>query len=256
MCDCGRPHSPQIFSPLTAAAPAPHTRRQWLRGLAASAALGTVLGPRAWADNPAPSAPRPSAQEALQLLQQGNDRYAQGNTRLRAPTQGRSERTRGQWPYAAILSCADSRVPPELVFDAAEGDLFVVRLAGNFASTEALASLEYAVHVLQVPLLMVMGHSHCGAIAATVHMLQSGASLPGHLPSLTQAIAPALSPLPPLPAEGDAAQRMAQATVLNVQHNVRNLHTASTLLRPKLANGQLHIQGSVLDIASGRVNWL
>lgn len=249
MCKCGQLHRPSLFSALHTAATG--TRRQWLLGLAATAAVGTSVGPLAWADNPAPADPRPTPQEALARLQHGNARYVQGSNQARTTTQGRSERTRGQWPYAAILSCADSRVPPELVFDAAEGELFVVRLAGNIASTEAIASLEYAVHVLQVPLIMVMGHSHCGAIAATLHMLQSGASLPGHLPSLTQAIAPALAQMP---SEGTTAQRISQATALNVQRTVKQLQTVSPLISAKLSNAQLQIHGGVLDIASGQLS--
>lgn len=254
MCECGTRHAPS-FACSEGTGPRPASRRQWLQ-YASTFTAASALGFRpALADNPAPRTPRPTPAQALQRLQQGNTRYVTGNTQPRDSTQGRAERTRGQWPYAAVLACADSRVPPELVFDAEEGELFSVRLAGNFASPEALASLEYAVHVLQVPLLVVMGHSQCGAIAATLHMLQSGATLPGHLPRLTQAIAPALQGMP---ATGNtpAAQRTADATALNVQYNVAQLQSTSPLLRPALDSSSLRIQGSVLDIATGRVNWL
>lgn len=252
MCDCGQRHSAPGFSSLLPSAE--YTRRQWLRGATASIAAGLslshpILG---WADNPAPSAPPLTPAQALQRLQAGNARYVAGKPTQRQPLAQRTNLTRGQWPYAAILSCADSRVPPELVFDAAEGELFVVRLAGNIASAEALASLEYAVHVLHVPCIVVMGHSQCGAIAATVHQLQSGANLPGQLPSLTQAITPALQKLH----AQDPAQRLAQATALNVQHQVQQLRGAAPIVAPAVASGQLHIHGSVCDLASGRVNWL
>jgi carbonic anhydrase len=89
----------------------------------------------------------------------------------------------GQNPFAAVLSCADSRIAPELCFDTARGDLFVCRIAGNFASDEMVASLEYAVQVLNTPLIMVLGHEACGAVDATIKSVKDGSTLPGHLPS-------------------------------------------------------------------------
>ena len=99
---------------------------------------------------------------------------------------------RGQNPFAAILSCADSRIAPEYCFDTARGDLFVCRIAGNFASDEIVASLEYAVQVLNTPLIMVLGHEACGAVDATIKSVKDGTTLPGHLPSLVDAIRPAV----------------------------------------------------------------
>jgi carbonic anhydrase len=93
---------------------------------------------------------------------------------------------------AAILSCADSRVSPELLFDQGPGDLFVVRLAGNFVDDDGLASLEYAVKFLGAPLLMVLGHSNCGAVDAAIKVVKEGAELPGHLPELVDSIKPAV----------------------------------------------------------------
>ena len=93
----------------------------------------------------------------------------------------------GQNPFASILSCADSPIAPELCFDTARGDLFVCRIAGNFASDEMVASLEYAVQVLKTPLIMVLGHEACGAVDATIKSLKDGTTLPGHLPSLVAA---------------------------------------------------------------------
>jgi carbonic anhydrase len=107
---------------------------------------------------------------------------------LRDFSAGRAERTKSQYPISAVLSCADSRVAPEFAFDQGPGDLFVVRLAGNFANDDGLASLEYAVKFLGVPLVMVLGHSNCGAIGAAIKVVDDNAELPGHLPGLVQSI--------------------------------------------------------------------
>ncbi len=109
----------------------------------------------------APNAISPDA--ALQRLMQGNERYAANAPDHKDYSAGRAARVSAQFPIAAILSCADSRVSSELAFDQGPGDLFVVRLAGNFLDDDGLASLEYAVRFLDVPLLMVLGHSNCGA---------------------------------------------------------------------------------------------
>src|SRR3712207_3984048 len=105
---------------------------------------------------------------------------------------GRVARAAVQYPFAAILSCADSRVSPELAFDQGPGELFVVRLAGNFVNDDGLASLEYGTRFLGVPLVMILGHSNCGAVSATIKVLQEGAALPGHLPELVNSIKPAV----------------------------------------------------------------
>jgi carbonic anhydrase len=97
-----------------------------------------------------------------------------------------------QFPIAAILSCADSRVAPEFAFDQGPGDLFVVRLAGNFANDDGLASLEYAVKFLGVPLVLVLGHSNCGAVSSAIRVVEDNAEPPGHLPGLVQSIKPAV----------------------------------------------------------------
>src|SRR4029077_5997837 len=95
-----------------------------------------------------------------------------------------------QFPIAAILSCSDSRLAPELAFDQGPGDIFVVRVAGNFVNIDGLASMEFAVKVLGVPLIMVLGHSNCGAIASAVKVVMDRAELPGHLPELIKSIEP------------------------------------------------------------------
>jgi carbonic anhydrase len=113
-----------------------------------------------------------------------------GNGAKRRLLGRRAERALGQTPYASIVSCADSRVAPELIFDEGPGDLFVVRIAGNFVNEDGLASLEFGSAVLGSRLIMVLGHTACGAIQATIDVVQKGTELPGHLPSLATALRP------------------------------------------------------------------
>src|SRR6202171_1952334 len=119
-----------------------------------------------------------SPDAALELLMKGNERYAEGESRRHDFKREREALVGGQNPFAAILSCADSRIAPEYAFDTGRGDLFVCRVAGNFASDETVASLEYAVAILNAPLILVLGHESCGAVDATIKSLKDGTTLP------------------------------------------------------------------------------
>ncbi len=151
-----------------------------------------------------------------------------------------------QTPIAAILSCADSRVVPEIIFDQGLGDLFVVRVAGNIAITEEIASEEYAVAVLQTPLVMVLGHSRCGAVTAAL----SGKPLPGVIPSLVTAIQPAIDQAKTQP--GDLLTNAIQA---NVQRQVHRL-TQSPVLAEQIREGKLAVQGAYYDLEQGEMTLL
>ena len=169
-------------------------RRSILK-FATGAAAGLAIAPQAFAAN-AKAPPKPenvvSPDAALHRLMQGNARYVEGESGRHDFRHEREALSKGQNPFAAILSCADSRIAPEYCFDTARGDLFVCRVAGNFASDEMIASLEYAVQVLNTPLIMVLGHGACGAVDATIKSMKDGTTLPGHLPSLVAAIRPAV----------------------------------------------------------------
>ena len=168
--------------------PARTSRRAFLTVAGAAAvALGTTSS--VFAQKPPPKPQNVvDPDEALKLLVSGNRRYVDGTSK---PHDFKSERdalTRGQNPYAGILSCANSRIGPEYAFDAGRGDLFVCRVAGNFANDNSVASFEYAIAILNVPLLMVLGHRACGAVDATIKSIKDGTTLPGHLPSLVAAL--------------------------------------------------------------------
>src|SRR5215217_792138 len=148
------------------------TRRSLLTGSAAALTAGMTCRPilAQTAAATAPNAIPPD--EALRLIMEGNNRYVAGNLANKDFSVGRAARASAQYPIATVLSCADSRVSPELAFDQGPGELFVVRLAGNFVTNDGLASLEYGVQFLGVPLLMVLGHSGCGAVAAAIKVMK------------------------------------------------------------------------------------
>ena len=186
---------------------------------------------------------------ALNLLVAGNARYVANQPQQRDFSAGRASLAMGQAPFAAILGCADSRVAPELAFDQNPGDLFVVRVAGNFMTPDGLGSLEYGAAVLGTKLIMVLGHSSCGAVNATVAALQKGNTLPGHIASLVRAMKPGIEPTLKKPGS-DLEQR---AVVANVRYNVEKLKTAKPILAGMIAKNQLRVVGGVYDLATGKV---
>jgi carbonic anhydrase len=154
----------------------------------------------------------------------------------------------GQNPYAAILSCADSRIAPEYAFDSSRGDLFVCRVAGNFAPDETVASLEYAVAVLGTPLILVLGHEACGAIDATIKSLKDDKQLPGHLPSLVQALAPAVKAV-----SSKGGDVLNNAIRQNVIDNVAKLSSASPILSAAVNDKKIQVVGGIYRLSSGKV---
>ncbi len=185
-----------------------------------------------------------SPDQALRELVAGNQRYFVG--RLTHPHQDvprRREIAGGQHPFAAVLGCADSRVAPEIVFDQGLGDLFVVRVAGNIVDDAVLGSLEYAVEHLHVPLVMVLGHTKCGAVTAAVE----GGAAHGHIGALVNAIAPAVART-----TGQVGDRVKQAARINVDLAVEQL-SAAPLLYERLHTGLLKIVGASYDVDGGTV---
>jgi carbonic anhydrase len=229
------------------------SRRNLILGAGAALAAGTLRPARGLAEaggEPPQNVIAPEA--ALERLMQGNARYAANQPNERDFSAGRAARASGQYPIAAILGCSDSRVVPDLVFDQSPGDLFVVRLAGNFLDDDGLASLEYAVKFLGAPLLMVLGHNNCGAVAAAVKVVKDRAVLPGHLPELIKAIEPAV-----LAAHArHSSDLVAAAIEENVKLNVERMRSDEPILSEALAAKKIAAVGGVYDIATGKVNLL
>jgi carbonic anhydrase len=227
-------------------------RRRFLA--AAAVAVGAAAG-FAWSDAAVAKAKAPPKPEnvlspdaALARLMEGNKRYVQGVARRHDFKHEREPLTRGQNPFAAILSCADSRIAPEYCFDCGRGDLFVCRVAGNFANDESIASFEYAVQVLVTPLILVLGHDACGAVDAAIKSLKDNTTLPGHLPSLVDALAPAVKDV--LDQPGDT---LANAVRRNVVRTMATLVAATPILSVAVADKKLVVAGGIYDLATGKV---
>jgi carbonic anhydrase len=218
--------------------------------LAASALPLTSVRSETAAPAPNPNAIPPA--EALELLMQGNARYMAGEMDEKDFSVDRAARASAQYPIAAILGCADSRVSPELLFDQGPGDVFVVRLAGNFLDDDGLASLEYAVKFLNAPLLVVVGHTNCGAVAAAVKVVTERVELPGHLPELIKAIEPAV-----VAAHARHPSDLVAASIEeNVKLNVKRMYDDKPILSEALAAKKIAAVGGVYDIATGKVNMI
>ncbi|MFZ5780032.1 MAG: carbonic anhydrase [Pseudomonadota bacterium] len=221
--------------------------RRLLMRAGAGMLAGAALAGTAQAQ-PTRAAETPDA--ALKLLTEGNERYVSNKLNERDFSAGRAARTQGQRPFAAVLGCADSRVAPELVFDRPPGDLFVVRVAGNFVTTEGLGSLEFGAAVLGTKVIMVLGHTSCGAVNATVEALQKGNNLPGHIAGLVTAMKPGIEPA--LKQKGDDV--IHRALIANVRYNVQRLIEAKPILADMVAGGKLKVVGGLYDLATGKVS--
>jgi carbonic anhydrase len=220
--------------------------------LFAASALGLAVTGAAFAKE-TKTPPKPqnvlSPDAALKRLMEGNARYVDGVTRRHDFKHEREALAGGQNPYAAILSCADSRIAPEYAFDTGRGDLFVCRVAGNFAGTETIASMEYAVAVLNAPLILVLGHDACGAVDATLKALKDDKPPPGHIPSLVDAIAPAAKA-----AMQQGGEVLDKAIRQNVVDNVAKLKSAAPILNAAVEQGKLKIAGGIYRLTTGTVD--
>jgi carbonic anhydrase len=189
-----------------------------------------------------------SPDAALDRLMKGNHRYVRGTMRRHDFSAERAALAGGQNPFAGILSCADSRIGPEYAFDSGRGDIFVCRVAGNFANPDTIASFEYAVAVLSTPLILVLGHQACGAVDSTIKQLKNGASFPGHIPSLTEALTPAVQAVDNQP--GDL---LTNAIKQNVVLTIQKLQTAEPILSEAVNQKKLKVVGGVYDLKTGKV---
>ena len=198
--------------------------------------------------DPAPVSP----EEALQRLMDGNARYVANAAINTDHSTTRAARAQGQQPFAAIVSCSDSRVAPELIFDQGPGELFVIRVAGNFISEEGLATLEFGVAALGIKTIMVLGHTACGAVDATIASIRDRELPPGHLPSLVNAIRPAVYEV----IDTAPDELLAAATAQNARRNAELAKTAGPILSEAYAAGALSTVAGIYDIATGTVTLL
>jgi len=197
--------------------------------------------------------PAYSAEEALQHLKEGNRRFVAGQARF--PTVQKevlAELAKGQQPYATILGCSDSRVPPELVFDAGFGELFVIRVAGNVLGPSILGTLQYAAAHLKTPLFVVLGHEGCGAVKAAVSSKFAGARHKSRIEVLLENILPALDGLDQ---EQPPDRLVSCAVEANVRHTIRTLMETPEV-KANLPASKMILVGAVYDLESGLVRFL
>ena len=226
------------------------SRRDLLRLAALATGLVVVRGPAAQAALPGPAGP--PEDEVLRRLLEGNQRFVKGETTSprRSPGDFRPL-AEGQRPIAVIVGCADSRVPPELLFDQGVGDLFVVRVAGNFvrgAGPPVKGSIEYGVAELGASLIMVLGHSECGAVKAAIKHMNDKDPLPGALGLLVNSIRPAVARAKGMP--GDQLDNAIRANVAIGVEQLRGLHP---IVAPAVRRGQVKVVGAVYDLRTGGV---
>lgn len=189
---------------------------------------------------------------ALQQLVEGNRRFVRGERRH--PLVSPAELATDQSPFAVVLGCSDSRVPSEIVFDQGVGDLFVIRVIGHVVTSAEIGSVEFAVSQFGVRLVLVVGHTRCGAVTATLRSLVEGETPESrHIASVTEKIAPYVAPLVKLP---DANARLAQAVVANVRGSIEQLRHGSALLDELTQSGRVEVRGAVYQLESGVVELL
>jgi carbonic anhydrase len=201
------------------------------------------------------TAPPPSTpDEALRALQEGNERHVAGSRELRTHSPLAERHDQGQQPFVALITCADSRISPTLIFDLDRGNLFVSRVAGNSVDTGTLGSTEYAVAVLGVKLVMVLGHSDCGAVRAAIDVAGGAASFPpdeyGSIGPIVEAVVPAVEALP-------ADQRTLPACIAaNARAQAAEIAGASPVIGPAVESGRVSVVAAVYEIETGRVELL
>jgi carbonic anhydrase len=195
-----------------------------------------------------------SADEALRTLKAGNARFMEG--KLQHPHQDRARRAltaaQGQHPLATVLTCSDSRAPAEIIFDQGIGDIFVIRIAGNVAATDEIGSMEYAVDHLAAPLVVVLGHSQCGAVTAVL----DDTKLPPNIANLVAPIQPAVDKARAANPQAAKEVLLKAAITDNVWQALEDMLRQSPIIREKVRGNQVQVVGALYDLDSGQIQWL
>jgi len=199
--------------------------------------------------------------DSIEILKQGNARFVAGKsqhphldvTRL---TQAGTE-NQGDHAYATIITCSDSRVPVELIFDAGIMDIFVIRVAGNVCNVDEVGSIEYGLVHVKTPVLVVLGHTQCGAVTAVTHALQGkGHALERNIPPLVESIKPAVKRAIEQHAAVKGDKIIKYATEENVWQGIENLFLISPATREIVKKGKAKVVGAIYDVSTGKVKWL
>ncbi|MBU6200117.1 MAG: carbonic anhydrase [Xanthomonadaceae bacterium] len=229
-----------------------YSRRRFLHAASLGGIALSLTAPLRGVLAEAPPQNAITPQAALNRLLAGNVRYAANKFDPKDFSVGRAARARAQYPIASILGCADSRVAPELMFDQAPGDLFVVRIAGNYLNRDALSSLEYGVGVLGTPLVMVLGHSNCGAVKATIEEIRDSKPLPGHIWDITDAVRAGIENV--VKSGGD--NLLERAIEANTEYNAARTASAQPIISEAVKNGRAMVVAAEYELATGKVRLL
>ncbi len=200
-----------------------------------------------------------NSQQAIEVLRKGNAAFVEQITDTSSITTTVTETKMGgeQCPFAIILGCADSRVPPEIIFDQGFGDLFVVRVAGNIVAPVQIGSIEFACQQFGAELIVVLGHTQCGAVKATLGgVINGGGDLSPNLESIVQAVSPAVAPIVSENADASVEQLMPAAGEANIKNSVSSLLDQSSVLSTLSEQDKLMVVGAEYDIQSGKVRFL
>jgi carbonic anhydrase len=190
--------------------------------------------------------------KALEMLKQGNERFVNGNSTERDFLAQIKQTSKGQFPFAAVVSCLDSRIPPAIVFDRGIGDLFVARVAGNFVNDDILGSLEFATRLAGAKLIVVMGHTECGAVKGACDAAQLGL-LTATLANINPAVKAVQGDYTPRSSKNTAfVQAVAE---MNVRVTMQTLRDRSVVLREMIDKGEIGLVGAMYDVGSGKVTF-
>ncbi len=227
-------------------------RRRFMTAAAGLFAAATVAAPMVARAAPEGFKTRLPPDEALRALREGNERFvADAPFRPEIGSARRAATAKGQGPFASLVSCADSRVAPELVFSRGIGELFVVRTAGNVADAVALGSIEYSVAVLGSPLLVVMGHASCGAVAAAVELAEKNATFPGSIGEVARPIVPAVHAV-----RGRSGDKLGNAIRENAMMVAQGMISRSPVLQDAVSKNKLRVIAAHYGLADGRVEFM
>jgi carbonic anhydrase len=226
--------------------------RRWNQLATISSLLFVFLAAAVYSAEQPATGPKPT--EALKMLQDGNQRFASGQSQHPRADLNRLAVTaaNGQCPFATILCCSDSRVPPEIIFDQGVSDIFAVRVAGNVVGPSEIGSIEYGVAHAHTPLLVVLGHTQCGAVAAAV----AGTELPPNIAALVARIKPAALAAAKAHPDLDGKNLVPFAVTENVWESIAEIYRNSSIVRETVKGGHLIVVGAVYDVWSGLTTWL
>ena len=193
-----------------------------------------------------------SPDKALEMLKQGNERFVSGKSIERDYLAQVKQTSKGQFPFAAVVSCLDSRIPPAIVFDRGIGDLFVGRVAGNFVNDDMLGSLEFATKLAGAKLIVVMGHTECGAVKGACDAAQLGL-LTATLANINPAVRAVQGDYTPRTSQN--AKFVQAVAEMNVQLTMQKLRDRSVVLREMIDKGEIGLVGAMYDVSTGKVTF-